>query len=107
MLDAEKRVKIADFGLSRIISADEEGKTKTDTGPLKWSEYFIACVLSVQQHSLQHFPHDLVAPEAMQKVYSPKSDVWRSVCMCSFIFFSLSLSFFLSFSLSHSTTLFL
>eukprot|EP01119_Soliformovum_irregulare_P018574 TRINITY_DN572_c0_g1_i4.p1 TRINITY_DN572_c0_g1~~TRINITY_DN572_c0_g1_i4.p1 ORF type:complete len:2028 (+),score=485.52 TRINITY_DN572_c0_g1_i4:812-6085(+) len=48
-------VKISDFGLSRMtITKDAEGQTKTNVGPIKW-----------------------MSPEAiLEKVYSPKSDVW-------------------------------
>jgi Eph receptor A1 len=46
--------KISDFGMSRILQQENEGKTKTGIGPVRW-----------------------MAPESLaQKIYSKKSDVW-------------------------------
>jgi len=46
--------KISDFGMSRILEQSEEGKTKSDIGPVRW-----------------------MAPESIAtRNYSKKSDVW-------------------------------
>jgi len=46
--------KISDFGLSRILEQSEEGKTKSEFGPVRW-----------------------MAPESIAtRNYSKKSDVW-------------------------------
>jgi serine/threonine protein kinase len=46
--------KISDFGMSRILQKEDEGKTKTNIGPIRW-----------------------MAPESLAKrTYSKKSDVW-------------------------------
>jgi serine/threonine protein kinase len=46
--------KISDFGMSRILQKEEEGKTKTNIGPIRW-----------------------MAPESLaNQTYSKKSDVW-------------------------------
>jgi len=46
--------KISDFGMSRILQKEEEGKTKKNLGPIRW-----------------------MAPESLsQGTYSKKSDVW-------------------------------
>jgi serine/threonine protein kinase len=46
--------KISDFGMSRILQKEEEGKTKKNLGPIRW-----------------------MAPESLaQRTYSKKSDVW-------------------------------
>jgi serine/threonine protein kinase len=43
-----------DFGMSRVLQQDIEGKTKSDFGPIRW-----------------------MSPESIgQQVYSKKSDVW-------------------------------
>jgi hypothetical protein len=48
------RLKISDFGLSRVLQQDIEGKTKRPFGPIRW-----------------------MAPESIgQQIYSKKSDVW-------------------------------
>jgi len=53
LLDGDFTSKISDFGLSRFAE-DDENKTKSDVGPIKW-----------------------MSPEAIKdKVYSQKSDVW-------------------------------
>jgi serine/threonine protein kinase len=47
-------LKISDFGMSRVLQQDIEGKTMNPVGPLRW-----------------------MAPESLSKqVYSKKSDVW-------------------------------
>merc|ERR1712146_30947 len=54
LLDNALNAKISDFGLSRFGAEDQEIKTKSDVGPIKW-----------------------MSPEAIKdKVYSQKSDVW-------------------------------
>lgn len=54
LLDSNLEVKVADFGLSRLIAAEEDwGRTQTRVGPLRW-----------------------FSPECFQLVYSEKSDVW-------------------------------
>jgi hypothetical protein len=47
--------KISDFGMSRVLTReDEEGKTKTNIGPIRW-----------------------MAPESIaNRIYSKKSDIW-------------------------------
>jgi len=46
--------KISDFGMSRILQKEDEGKTKANVGPIRW-----------------------MAPESLAKrTYSKKSDVW-------------------------------
>jgi len=54
LLTQRNQVKISDFGMSRKIKSDIGGKTKTETGPLKWMA--IECLYD--------------------KKYSPKSDSW-------------------------------
>jgi len=51
---ANAQPKIADFGMSRVLQQNSEGKTLTSFGPLRW-----------------------MAPESLrERVYSKKSDVW-------------------------------
>jgi serine/threonine protein kinase len=46
--------KISDFGMSRLLQKEDEGKTKANVGPIRW-----------------------MAPESLAKqTYSKKSDVW-------------------------------
>jgi len=48
------QLKISDFGLSRVLQQDIEGKTRNTFGPIRW-----------------------MAPESIgRQVYSKKSDVW-------------------------------
>jgi len=54
LLTASGDPKISDFGMSRILQKEEEGKTKKNLGPIRW-----------------------MAPESLaQQTYSKKSDVW-------------------------------
>jgi insulin receptor len=48
------QLKISDFGMSRVLEQDIEGKTQNKMGPIRW-----------------------MSPESIgQQVYSKKSDVW-------------------------------
>jgi serine/threonine protein kinase len=55
------QAKLADFGMSRIVSAyQQEGTTMANMGPVRY-----------------------MAPESLRKnVYSTKSDVWSFGCLC-------------------------
>lgn len=61
LLTEDYRAKITDFGLSRVLSPDqEEQNTKSEVGPLKW-----------------------MAPESISKrVFSKKSDAWMFGVVC-------------------------
>jgi serine/threonine protein kinase len=50
----DAHLKISDFGMSRVLQEDIEGRTRNNIGPIRW-----------------------MAPESIaQQVYSKKSDVW-------------------------------
>jgi predicted Ser/Thr protein kinase len=54
LLTEAKQPKISDFGMSRLLQQQQEGKTNTNVGPLRW-----------------------MAPESLaDRTYSTKSDVW-------------------------------
>jgi predicted Ser/Thr protein kinase len=54
LLSSTGTAKITDFGMSRVLQRDEEGKTNTNVGPIRW-----------------------MAPESLANLtYSKKSDVW-------------------------------
>lgn len=64
-LDSDKSIKITDFGMSRLMSDENDsGSTKSNIGPIRW-----------------------MSPEAISKrVYSFKSDVWAFGATCIEIF---------------------
>jgi preprotein translocase subunit YajC/predicted Ser/Thr protein kinase len=54
LLSGHSEPKISDFGMSRVLQQEDEGKTETNIGPIRW-----------------------MAPESLaQQTYSKKSDVW-------------------------------
>ena len=60
LLTASFDAVVADFGLSRILSTNDSGRTNANVGPVKW-----------------------MAPESLtSRVYSPKSDVYSFGVVC-------------------------
>ena len=86
LLDSGLEPRVSDFGFSRVVGEEGQGKTQSNVGPIKWMP---PGPLTKKEKTPQAIPaadFSSIQESIRDREYSEKSDVWAyGVTLCEMV----------------------